>query len=187
MKHGWLFIIATAVLLVGCSGISVYQDYDPGSEFSALTTFQWVSENQEVTGDPRIDNPLRDARIREAVVRVLSEKGYEKVQASPAFYVQYRYILRKKIESSGTAGGMTYGVGSFGHRGGVAIGTGNQVQDYDEASLTLDFMEPESGDLLWRGVGEERFAEYSDPEKATRAMDALVKKIIDQFPPKASR
>lgn len=188
MKQGWLFTIATMVLLAGCSGIRVYQDYDPESEFSDLTTFQWVAETQEVTGDPRIDNPLRDARIRAAVIRVLAEKGHGEVdKGRPAFYVQYRYLLRKKIESSGTAGGVTYGVGSFGHRGGVAIGTGNQVQDYDEASLVIDFMKNKSGDLLWRGVGEQRFAEYGDPKKATKAMDALVRKVLDQFPPKVSR
>ena len=66
---------------------------------------------------------------------------------------------------------------------GVAIGTGNNIREYDEGSLTIDFVDAASQTLLWRGTGTQRFQEYKDPEKASRDIDTLVEKILAQFPP----
>jgi len=184
MKSIWLYIFAAMLLLAGCSGIRVTQDYDPTSDFGALTTFDWVSEIQEKTGDPRIDNPLLDTRIRAAVERLLHEKGFEKVtDGSAAFFVRYNYVLRRKIESSGSGGSVGFGMGSRGRYGGISLATGGDVRDYDEESLTIDFVGGEPEILFWRGIGAQRFTEYKDPNKATRTIDALVAKILAQFPP----
>lgn len=178
-------MVGLAVLLAGCSGIRVHQDYEPASDFRSLTSFDWVRQTQEKTGDPRIDNPLRDTRIRGAVERLLKEKGLEKrTDGSAAFWVRYTYVLRRKIESDGTSGSVGFGVGSRGRRGGVAIGTGANVRDYDEEVLTLDFVGQDSQTLIWRGVGAQRFTEYKAPDKTIGAINALVEKILAQFPPK---
>lgn len=185
MKHIWLLVVVMATLFAGCSGIRVHQDYDPASDFSVLTNFAWSSETRAKTGDPRMDNPLRDTRIRWAVEELLHEKGYEKSMiGTPEFLVRYQYFLRRKIESRGMSSGFGFGVGSHGHHGGIAIGTGDRLEDFDEESLTIDFLKYQSGSLLWRGTGTQRFTEYSDPSKATDSIHALVEKILDQFPPR---
>jgi hypothetical protein len=88
-----------------------------------------------------------------------------------------------KLESGGSSGGVGFGIGSYGRHGGIAIGTGNQVREYDEGSLTIDLVDADSAALLWRGTGTQRFREYKDPEKASRDINTLVEKIIAQFPP----
>lgn len=184
MKHGWLFIVATAALLAGCSGIRVHQDYDPGSDFSALSTYQWASEPRGKIGDPRLDNPLRDARIRTAIERVLHAKGHDLSRGgTDGFRVRYQYTLRRKLESGGASGGIGFGVGSFGRRGGIALGTGDTLHEYDEETLSIDFVKEDSDSLLWRGTGSQRLVEYDDPAKSTKAVNTLVEKILDQFPP----
>jgi hypothetical protein len=186
MSSKRIVLLFLAIYSSGCSGIQVSQDYAPSTDFSALTSYQWKSQTQEKTGDPRIDNPLRDARIREAVDRALGEKGVELAKnETPSFHVAYQNVLRRKIESSGSSGRVGFGVGSYGRHGGIAIGTGTEVREIEEGSLIIDVLNPVSGELLWRGTGNQRYREYTDPEKATSDINALVKKILAQFPPVA--
>jgi len=178
-------MILAAVLLSGCSGITVSQDYEPGTNFTSLNTYAWSSATQEKTGDPRIDNPLRDTRIRAAVEQVLAAKGFVlTTDPAPSFLVKYQYTLRQKIESSGTGGGIGFGIGSYGRHGGIAIGTGNNVSEFEEGSLVIDVTAP-TDTLLWRGTGNQRFKEYDDPAKSKADIDALVEKTLEQFPPQS--
>jgi hypothetical protein len=184
MKKGWIAVVATTVLILGCSGVKVGQDFDPATDFGSMKTFQWESKSQEKTGDPRIDNPLRDTRIRAALERMLAEKGYHRsADETPTFLIRYQYTLRRKMESGGTSGGIGFGLGSYGRRGGIAIGTGNSIREFDEGTLTVDFVDAASQRLIWRGTGTQRFSEYDDPEKTSRDINTLVEKIMAQFPP----
>ena len=182
MKQIRLLIFTATILLAGCSGVQVNQDYDPATDFNAMTAYGWATATQEKTGDLRIDNPLRDARIRAAVERRLQEQGYVKTtKKDPTFLVRYQYVLRQKIDSDGS--GIGFGIGSYGRHGGIAIGTGNSIREYDEGALVIDFVDAASETLLWRGTGIQRFREYDDPQKTSRDIDTLVEKILSQFPP----
>jgi len=175
----------TLVQLAGCSGIQVNQDYAPGTRLDALQTFQWTTDTQPATGDLRIDNPLRDARIRAAVERVLAGKGLTRSQDGTAdFGIRYQYSLRQKIESSGASSGIGFGFGRYSRHAGIAIGTGDSIREYDEVSLVIDFLEKDSEKLLWRGTGTQRFRQYDDPVKAESDINNLVEKILEQFPPR---
>ena len=183
MKYTWITLLVVA-LIAGCSGIQVSQDYDPATGFSGLEHFRWETSVQESTGDLRLDNPLRNSRIRSAVERVLKGKGFAPSEnGGSTFLIRYQETLNKKLES---AGGIGFGIGSYGRRGGIAIGTGtgNNLRETEEASLTIDFLDPESKTLLWRGTGTRRFKEYDDPAKASQDINGLVEKILEQFPPK---
>ena len=184
MKILWLAIFATALHFNGCSGVQVNQDYDPTTDFKSMNAYRWESETQTPTGDLRIDNPLRDTRIRAAVERLLAEKGFIKsADDAPTFLIRYQYVLRRKIESSGTGGGIGFGMGSYGRHGGIAVGTGNSIREYDEGALVIDLVAATPETLLWRGTGIQRFREYDDPAKTSRDINTLVEKILDQFPP----
>jgi hypothetical protein len=184
MRNFWFAVVATALVFGGCSGVRVNQDYDPATDFKSLQTYRWESKTQDKTGDLRIDNPLRDTRIRAAVAGELNQKGFtQATDRAPTFLVRYHYTLRQKIESDGAAGGIGFGIGSYGRSGGIAIGTGNNVREYDEGSLTIDFVDATSQTLIWRGTGIQRHREYDDPEKASRDINTLVEKILAQFPP----
>lgn len=184
MTIRWIALTFTILAAVGCSGIKVSQDYDPATDFRYMQTFSWASDTQEKTGDLRIDNPLQDARIREAVESLLREKGFkEAVDASADFLVRYQYTLRRKIDSDGTGGGIGFGIGSYGSHGGIAIGTGNSIREYDEGTLTIDVIDAESKALLWRGSGSQRVTEYSDPAESSRDIHEWVEKILNPFPP----
>jgi len=185
MSKIWLAVCSAALVLGGCSGVQVSQDYDPATNFKSMQAYRWESETQEKTGDLRIDNPLRDTRIRAAVARQLSDKGFVQTEnGNETFLVRYQYTLRQRIESDGAGGGIGFGVGSYERHGGIAIGTGNNIREYDEGSLTIDFVDATSQTLLWRGTGTQRYREFNDPEKTSRDINTLVEKILAQFPPR---
>jgi hypothetical protein len=83
MTRGWIALLLSTLITAGCSGIKVSQDYDPATDFVAMKTYRWASEIQDKTGDPRIDNPLRDTRIRAAIEGRLAEKGFTPSASAP--------------------------------------------------------------------------------------------------------
>lgn len=184
MIRGWFTLIVAILAVMGCSGIQVGQDYDPATPMDTLGNFRWSTDAQAKTGDPRIDNPLRDTRIRTAVERVLTEKGFTRSTGdAPTFVIRYQYVLRQRVESSGTSSGIGFGIGRYGRHGGIAIGTGDTIRQYDEGMLVVDFLVPDSDQLLWRGTGTQRFRQYDDPTKTSRDINRLVEAVLKQFPP----
>jgi hypothetical protein len=184
-SHIKINMLLVLIIIVGCSGINVSQDYKPEIDYSDLETYAWQSETQDKTGDPRLDNPLLDERIRDAVDNFLLEKNYKKKSESvPDFYVTYALRIFRKIDSSGGSSGFSFGFGSYGRRGGFGVSTGSQVGEYDESMLVIDFIETGSGNLLWRGIGTRRLPQHPKPEKTTENVNQTVNKILSQFPPR---
>jgi hypothetical protein len=178
---GTLFLL---IFLQACAGIRVSQDYPAGWDYSALKTYAWQSGQQERTGDLRLDSPFRDKRIRGAVDKFLSAKGYRRVaDVQPDFYVAYQQKIYSRMDYEDNSPGFMFGIGSFGPHGGVGFSAGNRVSEYDEAMLVVDIIDSGSGALLWRGTGTRTFVPHADPEKVTKWINEIVQKILDQFPP----
>jgi hypothetical protein len=177
-------ILTVVMLILGCSSIKVSQDYNLSTNYSNLKTYAWQSETQEKTGDPRLDNPLLDNRIRDAVDKFLLEKTFKKISDDvPDFYVTYTLKIFRRINSSGGSSGFSFGFGTFSSNSAFGISSGSHVSEYDESMLVIDFIETDSGDLLWRGIGTRRYSQHSKPEDTTEIINETVKKILSQFPP----
>jgi len=188
MREYTPIIIVLLFTVLGCSGITVSQDYDPANDFSGLKTYAWQSETQATTDDIRVDNPLLNTRIRTAVDRSISRKNYQKISdGTPDFYVRYQYTILRRIGSEDVSTGIGFGIGGFGHRsgvaGGIGIGTGSEISEYDEGMLVIDFIDADNGALIWRGTGTRRLSAQPDPEKTIAEINKTVDEIIAQFPP----
>ena len=180
------FLILSLVLIfcAGCSTIRVSQDYDPDADFTGLSTFAWKSDKQPETGDILLDDPLIDQRIRMAVEQTLEVNGYTKTDRDSAdFLVAYELGIRQKIKSDNMSSGIIVGTGHRGTFGSIGIGTGGEVETYDQGLLFIDVLDPKSGKLLWRGKGTDIVREHPDQEETTRQINEIVEKILAQFPP----
>ena len=176
----YLFIL---VILGGCAGVRVSQDFEPGTDFSAYETFDWQSAAQPQTGDIRIDNPLLDGRIRKAVELALVAKGFRKTdRASADFLVDYSLAVQAKIDSSPVSIGTGFGIGGGGSFGGIGVGT-PVVDSYEEGLLIINIYDTKTGQLIWRGSGTRRLSWPSEPAKNTADVNTLVDKILAQYPP----
>lgn len=171
-------------VLLGCSGIRVSQDYPATADYAFMKTYAWQSVQQEKTGDLRLDNPLRDVRIRNAVDECMASKGYRLVSdASPDVFIAHHQEIYSRIDVDNTGSGFVFGMGSFGTGGGIAFSAGNRASDYDETMLVIDIIDAASNELVWRGTGTRPFVQHTDPEKLTDRINETVQKILSQFPP----
>jgi hypothetical protein len=177
-----------AAALIGCSGAEVSQDYKTSADFSGISSYAWASDTQEKTGDMRVDNPLMDGRIRSAVERTLAARGLHETDRRQAdVLVRYRFEIRSRIRSDDVRGMVELGYGTYGRGGGIAIGSGANVQSYDEGLLAVDLLRPRDEDLLWRGYATFRYSSHSKPEKITEQINEAVEKTLAQFPPEGQK
>jgi hypothetical protein len=179
-----LAILLLASALAGCAGVDVSHDYDPATDFSGYRSFDWFPGGRQLTGDVELDSPLIDERIRAALVRTLTSRGYQKVaDRMPDFFVNYHLSVRTRLSNSGMNTHYGVGIGTAGSWGGVGISTGSRVRQYEEGTLVVDVVDASSRKLVWRGTGSRAIRRDRTPDEATRNINAVVEEILKRFPP----
>jgi len=172
--------LLAGALLLGCSGVKVRTDYDPAADFIALHTYAWLPTPREKTGDPRIDDPLINARIKRAVDYTLVAKGFSQAEAEKAdFHVTFYVGIDRKLDVTT----MPRAYGYYGRWGGVYGGATTYVDQYDVGTLLIDVIDRERNQLVWRGVGEARLRHSRTPEESERRIQKTVEAIFKSFPP----
>ncbi len=101
--------------LAGCAGLQVQTDYDPEVSVTELSTYEWVDQEADASGDPAVDSPLLKRHIRDAVESELGGMGYRKVTSdTPDFQIAYRVMAEQQSRIDGSYGYGPYGYGSYG-------------------------------------------------------------------------
>lgn len=183
MWHRKPWLLCLVGLLAGCAS-SVNVDYDRQADFSRLKTFALLEASQIKTGDPRLDSPLVEQRIRKAIVAQLRARGFVPDERQPDFLV--RYDIRVKQEIEGDSSGITIGFGSFSSHSAIGLSygfPGYEVESYDRAVLVIDMLDAASRRLLWRGSYGERLYDGLTPEKMDATINTTVNEILSHFPP----
>jgi len=175
MRRGVSFLALSAMIFaISCSPVSVSHDYDPDINFGRLKTFDWIPfpGNVEV-------NQLVVKRIQDAVTRGLQAKGLQKSSQNPDFVIVMHGMTEDKLDITDWG----YSTGSY-YRGGYWGGGHNiSVNEYTEGTLTLDFIDSKSKQLLWRGVAKGTVDPNATPQKRTQRINDAVAKLLEQFPP----
>jgi hypothetical protein len=188
MNPAKILISVMLLSLTACSSMKVSVDYDENYDFSKLKSWSWRYAEQPQTGDAFIDNPIRDQRIRASIKTALAEKGLSQSSEHPDFLVRYELKVETKEKTSNVS--IFVGTGTWGSHGGVSVGAGAPVASsstpYNVGTLYIDFLAPESGNLLWRGTGEATMNESGTPEEKQAATLEAVRKIMKDYPPKKS-
>ena len=180
--RAYLVVAVVALLAISCSSLKVSQDYDMSVDFSQYRSYDLYPEPQPKTGDVRIDNPLMDARIRQAIDDTLNKMDFNRVSGQkPDFLVNYYLTIRTKLESSVYTTGAGYHAYQHPFWGGVHYQT--TFREFDQGMLTIDIIDAESNRLIWRGIGTRRVREHQDPERTTAVVNETVARILAQFPP----
>ena len=186
--------------LISCSGRLVRSDYDREINFARLNTFDWKSESEYSSSNSLAKNSLFEKRLRKAVEAELVAKNLSKQANSPDFLIAYSVAVEDKVDvrSDGFGYGYGYGYGywpgyyRFGYRSryyGFGYGSGYYGNgglygyQYKEATLILDFIDPASNELLWRGVYIDEIDD-SGIIKEDKINEA-VKHILEKFPPES--
>ena len=160
-----IFLLCALLLAAGCSSVSVSNDFDSKVDFSSLHTYSWVEVPQSTSENVQRElatNSLIEGRVKKAVNRQLAAKGLRETTQDPDFLIAFHTGVQDKtdIQSWG------YGYGYWGMRGG-----GVSTINYQEGTLILDFIDPKTKNLIWRGVGKKVISEKTTPEKSEKGIN----------------
>ncbi|MCK5122521.1 MAG: DUF4136 domain-containing protein [Methylococcales bacterium] len=188
-NHHLINFVVILFFISGCSTIKVTSDYNPAVSFSGFQSYQWIPGGPTKIGDPRVDdNTLLQSRVRKAVDNVLASKGYQKVTSGkPDFWITYHVTLDKQVKIQAINSINHYGPG-WGWRYGSTYSGGYRGNDtfvytYDQGSLIIDIVEPDSRQLIWRGSATDKVNFSHSPEQKEQKINEAVKKLLEQFPP----
>lgn len=183
----------TATLIVlaaaGCSDIKVNTGTVPGAKVAQSGTYGWLPEPPTIHAGPVIDRTALDRRVRTAVNAEMPHHGFTlATSGTPTYLIGYHAALNSTLDSKTLdekyGYGATYAWG-YGADGRWGFGPDRQVQSsYSQGSLILDFVEPATKKLVWRGSAEGRVVLDASPEERQQRVDDAVKAILAQFPPK---
>ncbi|HEB90097.1 MAG TPA: DUF4136 domain-containing protein [Deltaproteobacteria bacterium] len=179
-------IVAGLLLgLAGCQGFNVRTDWDPTVPFSSFRTYFWVEPPRAEQADPFADNGLLRKRVRYAIENELARRGFEAVDEKEKadFLVTYSVILEERLKVDS----YTSSLGRGGYRDYYGFGsafTTSNVRAYQESTLIIDFLDPETGDLVWRGWGT-RILGTRDRDRGQERLEKGVRAILEKFPPES--
>ncbi|MDX1693143.1 MAG: DUF4136 domain-containing protein [Ketobacteraceae bacterium] len=180
---GWLIVL----LACACSSNPVSYDYDPSVDFIAFKSYRWLVKDHSGREDPRIENDLLDQRIRRSINQVLQNRNYirrEQGEGPVDFLVTYQVGIEKRTDVDKIRTGIGFGYRFM----DLGFGTETIIREYDEMTLYIDMIDPESRKLIWRGMRTYRYQKGGTVAERDARVQQIVSEILKGFPPtKASR
>ena len=171
-----LVVLASVLALVlsGCSTLSVNSDWDEQVDFTTFQTFNVLPIQSPI-------NQLVENRITDAIKVHLTERGFTENAVSPDMIIAVHLNVDDKVSVQTYNYGYPYG--GYGH-GAYPYwhgGTDVSVSQYQEGTLVIDFVDAGKNELAWRGWGTKVLDDSSgDAYQVQQTID----KILNQYPPK---
>ncbi len=162
--------------IIGCASLEVSHDYDQDADFVALKTFDWLPMDKQAR-----TRELTVKRIMSAVNNQLKAKGLTMNQEDPDFRIGMQISGKTSYGGSvglGTSVGIPVGKGFISMGGGKS-----RARQKHEGTLVLDFIDPESKSLVWRGTATSTIKPNASPEEQTELINRAVAEMLKQFPP----
>ncbi|MGB5278915.1 MAG: DUF4136 domain-containing protein [Gammaproteobacteria bacterium] len=178
------FLILVVLVVSGCSGITVSQDFAKDINFADFKRYQWKMDPDAKQSDESDLSPLVASRIKKAIESELQIKGIAYDANTPDFLIDYNLTVESKISSSNVGTTIGYGTGGYGHVGGVVVSTAPDIRQYDEGTIYIDFYTAADNTLVWRGISSQVIDKHDAPDRVTEQINLNVQKILEQFPPK---
>ena len=175
-SHTRALVGIMAATLVGCgAGIKYNSDYDATVNFGGLQTYAWM-QPKDANANRGVDQ-FTERRIIDAVDNLLAQQGYGKATTgAPDLLVNFIVTMQDKVDFNTYYTGWGYGPWYGG-------GTTTTVNQWTEGTLILDFVNPKTGDLAWRGWARGAIEPDLTPQERTRRINDVIAGIMKQYPP----
>ncbi len=165
-----LFLVLGLTLLAGTalSAQDVKYNFMPGTDFSKYHTYKWVDLPENVH-----PNQIVSQEIKQAVNNTLASKGLTQATGDAAdVYVGYQCSIDQERQLN--AWGMR-GIG-----GGMGGATTSTISN---GTLAVDFYDPTSKNLIWRGTATKTLNPSGNQQKDMEKLNKSVAKLLKNFPP----
>lgn len=156
------------LVAVGAQAQSVQSDYDRNFELPKFKSFNFAVLRRNA-GDPLRQDSLNNERIKNALLVKLTSSGFRMETAgTPDFAVAYFVTTKNKFDL------RDYGYGPPRWFAGRDI----RVDQYTEGTLTVDFIDTKTNQLIWRGRASGTVELKNMDEKITKAVDKLINRFV---------
>lgn len=168
-------IFASVILLVVLAAAQdVKTDFDDNYNFSQLHSFA-------VKIGTSWGNQLSEQRVKDAVTKVLTERGWRTADESSAdalVVIHGASQTKQSLNTFYSGGWGGYGWGGVGATPGTATTT---VNEYKVGTLVVDIFDAKDKKLVFRGVGQDEIS--GKPEKNEKKIEKATAKMFKNFPP----
>lgn len=175
-----LILIFVAAMAACDSQPRVDSDFNPAFDFAAARKIAVIGP-AAVAGSVTRSGDLISARIENSVRSVLQARGYRIVEPGEAdLLVSWFLTTRNKTDITTYNTGVGYRCWSYACR---SMATDVDVRNYQEGTLFIDFIDPHTRQLQWRGAASKRVDRSRSREERTRVLNEGVTAILGAFPP----
>ncbi|WP_432222001.1 DUF4136 domain-containing protein [Flavobacterium sp. TMP13] len=173
-------VLLLMLLVVSCSSVSVYSDYDKTVDFSHFKTYAFYK-----TGVDKVEiSDLDKRRILHAIEEQMTLKGFTKSD-TPDILVNIFTKTREQVNVNQFSAGWGYGWG-YGWNPYMMYGyPSNSVSTSTQGTLYVDFIDAKKKELVWQGEGIGDLTRNVDKKEAK--ITEFVSKILAQYPPQLSK
>ena len=157
-------VAALMIVVAGCGATIRSTTNASSAELSKYKTYSFYTPTyKQGQGES-----IADQAIQSALKQDLASKGLTEATGNPDFLVAYHVKEQQKFEDD-TVGYGFYGMGGPG-----------EVTTYTQGTLIVDFIDPQTKKVFWRGTGSEVVNHPNSPN--TNKIDKAVGQIIDRYP-----
>jgi hypothetical protein len=174
MKILKLLFLLCLVILTSCSSVKVVTDYDTKVDFTSYKTFAFYKKGIDKASVSDLDKK----RIMRAVEAELLAKGFSK-SVNPDILVSIFTKSREQVNVSDNNIGIGWG---WGYNPWFYGRTNININQYTEGTLFIDFIDKNTNELIWQGIGSGAM-KMSNIEKKEERINEFVYEIISTYPP----
>ena len=175
----FLASLSLLLIVISCSSVNVYSDYDKETDFSSFKTYAFYKK-----GIDKVEiSDLDKKRILRAIERELKTKGMVPSD-NPDLLVNIFTKSREKIDvyNNSYYGWYPWYYG-YGYGPGYGFGYTN-VTSSTEGTLFIDLIDARKKELAWQGIGVGILSYSKNIEKKEARISEIVTNIMMQYPPK---
>ena len=174
MKILKLLFLLCLVILTSCSSVKVVTDYDTKVDFTSYKTFAFYKKGIDKASVSDLDKK----RIMRAVEAELVAKGFSK-STNPDILISIFTKSREQVNVSDNNIGIGWG---WGYNPWFYGRTNININQYTEGTLFIDFIDKNTNELIWQGIGSGAM-KMSNIEKKEERINEFVYEIISTYPP----
>ena len=168
-----LLLTLSVATLAGCAStpaLRVSAERSTAADFSAYRTYRWATAPADTLDErPRTGMDLLDWRIRTAIEKQLTARGYDEVASGRAdFVVAYHVDFREAHTES---------VGDFiryRESGGQEGPQEAYVFGYQEGTIIIEVLDEATQRLVWRSTATPLINPENEQEKVSEAVQTMM-------------
>lgn len=171
-------LLLLIVMATSCTTVKVVTDYDKTADFNTYKTFAFYK--------PGIDkaeiSDLDKRRILRAIDAELTAKGMQKTEMADIL-VSIFTKENERIDIYNNNFGYGWGWNPWWYGGYY----GSTVSTSSEGTLFIDFIDSNTNQLVWQGIGNAQLITSGDVDKKEARINEIVKEILLKYPPKKNK